>query len=57
MGSGSSVIAALELHHEILACEIDEEYYATAVDRIGRHEQQGTLAMTRNAELSDSRPL
>jgi len=51
MGSGSSVIAALDLQHEILACEIDEEYYATAVERIGRHEQQGTLAMTRNAEL------
>jgi len=55
MGSGSSVIAALDLHHEILACEIDEHYYATAVERIGRHEQQGTLAMTRNADISDRR--
>lgn len=53
MGSGSSVIAALDLHHEILACEIDEHYYATAVERIGRHEQQGTFAMTRNNVLGD----
>ena len=49
MGSGSSVIAALDMGFEMLACEIDAEYFATAVERIGRYEQQGTFAMTRNA--------
>ena len=48
MGSGSSVIAALDRGFEMLACEIDAEYFATAVERIGRYEQQGTFAMTRN---------
>jgi site-specific DNA-methyltransferase (adenine-specific) len=43
MGSGSSVIAALELGFEILATEIDEHYYAAAVERIGRAAQQETL--------------
>lgn len=50
LGSGSSVIAALEYGYEILACEIDEQYFATAVERIGRYEQQGTFAMTRNID-------
>ena len=50
MGSGSSVIAALERGFEMLACEIDAEYFATAVERIGRYEQQGTFAMTRNVD-------
>ena len=49
MGSGSSVIAALDAGFEMLACEIDAEYFATAVERIGRHLQQGTFAMTPNA--------
>jgi site-specific DNA-methyltransferase (adenine-specific) len=43
MGSGSSVIAALERGFEMLACEIDAEYFATAVERIGRFKQQGVL--------------
>ena len=51
-GSGSSVIAALDRGFEMLACEIDPEYYATAVERIGRHEQQGMLAMTHNVRIS-----
>ena len=54
MGSGSSVIAALERGFEMLACEIDAEYFATAVERIGRYEQQGTFAMTRNGKLTDA---
>jgi site-specific DNA-methyltransferase (adenine-specific) len=48
MGSGSSVIAALDAGFEMLACEIDPEYFATAVERIGRELQQGTFAMTPN---------
>lgn len=51
MGSGSSVIAAVQAGFEMLACEIDAEYYAAAVERIGRELQQETFAMTRN-ELS-----
>ena len=43
LGSGSSAIAALELKYEMLACEIDEQYFATAVERIGRYKQQGVL--------------
>jgi site-specific DNA-methyltransferase (adenine-specific) len=46
MGSGSSVIAALDLGYEILACEIDADYFAAAAERIERHLQQGTLALT-----------
>ena len=53
MGSGSSVIAALERGFEMLACEIDAEYFATAVERIGRYEQQMTFAMTRNNPLTN----
>lgn len=48
MGSGSSVIAAVQEGFEMLACEIDAEYFATAVERIGRDLQQETFAMTRN---------
>lgn len=44
MGSGSSVIAALERGFEMLACEIDSEYFAATVERIERYEEQGRLA-------------
>jgi site-specific DNA-methyltransferase (adenine-specific) len=50
MGSGSSVIAALDAGFEMLACEIDPEYFATAVERIGRYAQQQTFAMTPNSD-------
>jgi len=53
MGSGSSVIAAVQAGHEMIACEIDAEYYAAAVARISRELQQETFAMTRNGEISD----
>ena len=43
LGSGSSAIAALELKYELLGCEISEQYFATAVERIGRYKQQGVL--------------
>lgn len=48
LGSGSSAIAALEYGYEMLATEIDEHYYAAAVERIGRAAQQETFAMTQN---------
>ena len=54
MGSGSSVIAAVRDGYEVLACEKDEEYFAAAVERIGRELQQGTFAMTPNGEISHS---
>jgi site-specific DNA-methyltransferase (adenine-specific) len=53
MGSGSSVIAALDHGFEMLAVEIDAEYFAAAVERIGRYAQQETFAMTRNDKLRD----
>jgi site-specific DNA-methyltransferase (adenine-specific) len=53
MGSGSSVIAAVQEGFEMLACEIDAEYFASAVERIGRDLQQQTFAMTRNNALSE----
>jgi hypothetical protein len=37
----------------MLACEIDAEYFASAVERIGRDLQQQTFAMTRNNALSE----
>ena len=43
MGSGSSVVAAVNADFEMLACEIDATYFATAVERIGRELQQGVL--------------
>ena len=43
MGSGSSVIAALEMNFEITAIEIDPNYFAAASDRIRRHQDQGRL--------------
>jgi site-specific DNA-methyltransferase (adenine-specific) len=49
LGSGSSAIAALELKYEMLGCEIDEQYFATAAERIGRYESQGTFDMTPNS--------
>ena len=43
MGSGSSAIACAQFGCEMVGCEIDPEYYATAVERIGRELQQGVL--------------
>lgn len=43
MGSGSSVIAALDGGFEILACEIGFEYFKAATERISRYLQQGIL--------------
>ena len=43
MGSGSSAIACTQVGLEMLACEIDEKYFAAAVKRIGRELQQGVM--------------
>ena len=51
LGSGSSAIAALDMKYELLGCEISEQYFATAVERIGRYESQGTFDMTPNSAL------
>jgi site-specific DNA-methyltransferase (adenine-specific) len=53
MGSGSSVIAAVRGGFEMLACEIDPQYFAASVSRIGRQLQQQTFAMTPNAALCE----
>jgi site-specific DNA-methyltransferase (adenine-specific) len=43
LGSGSSAIACSQFGVEMVGCEIDETYFATAVERIGRELQQGML--------------
>jgi DNA modification methylase len=45
--------AALKHGYEMLGIEIDEHYYAAAVERIGRYESQGTFDMTPNDKVSD----
>lgn len=49
MGSGSSVVACIELGYSITAAEIAETYYGKAVDRIRRAALQPRL-------FSDERP-
>lgn len=43
LGSGSSAIACSWFGCEMVGCEIDAEYFATAVERIGRELQQGVM--------------
>jgi len=43
LGSGSSAIACAQFGCEMVGCEIDAEYFATAVERIGRELQQGVM--------------
>lgn len=43
MGSGSSVIAALNMGFEIVACELEQIHFADAVERIARSQQQERL--------------
>lgn len=40
LGSGSIAIACLEYGYELTACELDPDYYATAMKRIKEHQQQ-----------------
>ena len=43
LGSGSSAIACARFGCEMVGCEIEPGYYATAVERIGRELQQGVM--------------
>ena len=43
LGSGSSAIACAQFGCEMVGCEIDPVYFATAVERIGRELQQGVM--------------
>lgn len=40
LGSGSIAIACHDYGYELTACELDEEYYNKAIDRIRRHTNQ-----------------
>lgn len=42
-GSMSSVIAANNLGFEIVCCELDQDYYQTACERVAKHAQQERL--------------
>ena len=43
LGSGSIAIACHNLGYDLTACELDKEYYNTAMERIERHKQQLTM--------------
>ena len=43
MGSGSSAIACNNLGFEYVGCELDEDYYNAACERIAKHAQQQRL--------------
>jgi site-specific DNA-methyltransferase (adenine-specific) len=45
MGSGSSVIACIDMGYEMTACEIDAEYFEAAVKRRKEYAAQGVLAL------------
>lgn len=43
MGSGSIAVACYKLGHALTACEIDQEYYDQAIERIKRETSQTRL--------------
>jgi len=43
LGSGSSVIACLDMGFEYIGFELDKEYFEAAQARIERHKAQGNL--------------
>jgi site-specific DNA-methyltransferase (adenine-specific) len=43
LGSGSIAIACHNLKYDLTACELDEEYYNSAIERLERHKQQLTM--------------
>jgi len=43
LGSGSIAIACHNLNYDLTGCELDEEYYKKAMDRIKRHQSQLTM--------------
>ncbi len=40
LGSGSIAIACHDYGFELTACELDQQYYQSAIDRIRRHTNQ-----------------
>ena len=40
LGSGSIAIACHNLKYDLIACELDNEYFESAIKRIKRHQQQ-----------------
>ena len=40
LGSGSIAIACHNLKYDLTACELDKEYFDSAMKRIKRHQQQ-----------------
>jgi site-specific DNA-methyltransferase (adenine-specific) len=51
LGSGSIAIACHYAGHHLTACEIDKDYYESALQRIKRETAQMTLLDTPNADL------
>ena len=43
LGSGSIAIACHNLGFDLTACELDKEYYDSAMKRIKQHKQQLTI--------------
>lgn len=43
LGSGSIAIACHNGHFDLTACELDKEYYTKAMERLKRHQAQGSL--------------
>jgi len=43
LGSGSIAIACHNLGYDLTACELDKEYYESAIKRINQHKQQLTM--------------
>jgi len=43
LGSGSIAIACHNLGYDLTACELDKEYYDSAMKRIKQHQQQLTI--------------
>ena len=43
LGSGSIAIACHNLEYHLTACELDKDYYNTAMKRLKQHKQQLTL--------------
>ena len=43
LGSGSIALACHNLKYDLTACELDKEYYDSAMLRLKRHQQQLTM--------------
>jgi site-specific DNA-methyltransferase (adenine-specific) len=43
MGSGSTLVAALQEGRKAIGCEIEEKYFATAIERVTKAQQQAEI--------------